>query len=873
MQKLLNPLAIAMLILLIIPFSGWAQQAESNQQTSDTLKSGNQPDSIRNISKNHIYASDFPENINHSVLEILQGRVNGGLLSIGAEGTNVNVNSLIRGGAGFRLQNEPLIEIDGLISPYSAEFLNIESIESIKLIKGAAETGLYGARGANGIIKITTKQAEKDEPFGVYYHGSTAFGSMPETVPMLSAGAFREKVYDLYGEDSEAAALLGDENTNWQEEFYRRSFSHSHYLGAEGVLFEKKLPYRAMIKFSNDQSNIITNTQTKALAKLDITPSFFDNSLKVHLKLNGFLKDGTTPQANDQIRKNTLLFDPTQPVYADNNPYGSYFMYVDNQGTLIPRAPKNPVADANMNDYTLESDGVAYQLNVQYELPFYNSITLNTNYSQSHVTHESESYFTEAFAPNENIPYPKQIISTDSLETRILNASINFKEYFDKLNIGMDMALGYFAEERLENYTYRTYYAIEAWNDAEGFKTQKNMKSLYSSVRVDYKSRYSLLVGARRDGLAFYAQGNRYEIFPSAAFIWDIANEEFMQGSFISNLSLKAGYGKTSNHRDGSITQDADNYDRNLSMPITTTKDIQLSYGVMENRIIGSVSLYQKQTEGVMLLVPVPSGTDLTSYVVQNHAEVENSGVELSLSALVLKKKNLDWQFGLNLSSNTNEVKQIVKGSEYATQTGDINGSFDRAMINQVGNPIRTFYLYEQIYDENGIPVEDMYADQNGDGSINRGDLKLMGNPMPDFSIGFHSRLSFNRMTLSLSGRAWQGNQVYNNVASQFGYTSRIYNDTHLLNIHEESPFVNPQYLSDYYLEDAGFIKVDNITLSYAIPEIAKRKIDMKLYVSLYDAITITDYSGADPEVAGGIDRYNNYPSSTVFMLGVKAGL
>jgi iron complex outermembrane receptor protein len=418
-----------------------------------------------------------------------------------------------------------------------------------------------------------------------------------------------------------------------------------------------------------------------------------------------------------------------------------------------------------------------------------------------------------------------------------------------------------------------------------------------------FADRYLLTATLRADGSSRFAEGNKWGYFPSVALAWDIKGEQLLRNvAVVSQLKLRLGYGITGQQEIGSndypylarytfgqtsaqyqfgnqfiTTLRPEGYDKNLKWEETTTYNIGLDFGFVKNRITGTIDFYKRPTKDLLNTIPVPAGTNLTNQILTNVGDLVNKGVEFSLNVRAVQSTNVDWSFGLNATYNENEITRLtsVDNPDYiGVVTGGISGGVGNYMqIHTVGYPVSSFYMYEQVYNADKKPVEGLYVDRNSDGNFTDEDKYRIGKPAADVLMGLSSSLRVWNWDFSLNGRVSLGNLVYNNMSSNYGSYSELYRSVGVLaNLNRsilDTRFANPQYWSDYYLEDGSFFKMDNISLGHTFRNVFNETSSLRLYSSVQNLFTITRYTGLDPEVSGGIDS-NIYPRPRTFLFGVS---
>lgn len=422
--------------------------------------------------------------------------------------------------------------------------------------------------------------------------------------------------------------------------------------------------------------------------------------------------------------------------------------------------------------------------------------------------------------------------------------------------------------------------------------------SFFGRVNYGLLDRYLLTVTVRADATSRFAKDNRWGLFPSVALAWRLNNEAFMESasSWLSDLKLRLGWGQTGQQDVGSTVNYLptytisgpqsqypnglngwytplypDGYNAGLKWETTTTYNIGLDYGFLNNRITGSIEAYKRVTKDLFAYVSVAPGMMTTNMFNQNIGTLENYGVEFNIQATAISHKNFTWTLGYNVGWNHNEITKLNSDNAYFTTGGIAGGTGATVQVHSVGHPASSFYLFQQVYDDLGKPIEGVYVDQNGDGQIDDNDKIIEHSPAPKVTMTFNSAFRLKNWDLGFALRASIGNYVYNNIEANRANYSHIWENQGTSNvIVADNYFVSQQLMSDYYLRNASFVRCDNITLGYTWDNLLRDKLRLRLFGAVQNPFVITKYSGIDPEVAGGIDN-SVYPRSMTFSLGLVA--
>lgn len=853
---------------------------------------------------------DFNKGSMTSPQDLLIGRTAGVQITTegGAPGSSAKIR--IRGGSSLSASNDPLIVIDGV--PLDNEGINgmrnplntihPSDIESFTVLKDASATAIYGSRASNGVIIITTKKGKAGAPLRLNYNGKVSIQTVPGTVDVLSADEYRTLVTDHYGAGSNPVGLLGSANTDWQSEIFETAIGHDHNISATGSV--KNLPYRASFGYS-DQSGILKTTELDRITfSAGVNPTFLDDHLKVDINAKGMSIKNRFPDKG--AIGSAITFDPTQPVMDEGNDYGGYFAWLNSTtGLPIDIAPTNPLALLEQrNDESDVMRGIG-NAQIDYKFHFLPELRANLNmgydFSESNgtiIVPEAAAFEYDDAGSGINREYKQE--KTNS----VIDFYLNYVKEVASIESRFDIMAGY-SWQRFwrKGSTYETNFAGTEERENTDYETESYLVSFFGRFNYSFKDRYLLTFTLRRDGSSRFAEDARWGTFPSAAFAWKLSEEPFMQSiQALSNLKLRLGYGVTGqqNLTTGDYpylaryTYSEDNaryllgdtyyttlrpegYDANLKWEETYTYNVGLDFGFFKERFSGSIDIYQRVTEDLINEIPVPAGTNLTNRIVTNVGSLENKGFELTLTGRPVVTDDMFWEVGFNLTYNQNEITKLTAAEDptyQGVETGGIAGGVgNNIQIHSVGFPSSSFYVWEQVYDEDGYPIEGLYVDRNQDGIVNDEDKYRYENPAADVFMGFSSRFTYKQWEFSFAGRVNIGNYVYNNISSQYGVYSNLYNSVGYLNNVTPSlydtRFNNPKYRSDFYLENASFMRMDHITLGYTFENLMQDKLNMYVYGTVQNAFVITKYSGLDPEVTDGIDN-NVYPRPRTFVLGLN---
>lgn len=862
-----------------------------------------------------VNASDFNEGSITSPEELFQGKAAGVNVTSndGAPGSGATIR--IRGGSSLSASNDPLYVVDGvpldgggisgMRNPLNT--INPNDIESVSILKDASATAIYGSRASNGVVIITTKKGKEGQSLSVNYTGKVSYQTLPKKIDVFSADKFRDIINEKFGNTS-APSYLGNANTNWQNQIYDNSFSTDHNLSFTGSY--NSLPYRVSLGFNGNGGILETSKMDRLTGSINLNPSFLDNQLKVDVNLKGVQVKNRF--ANQGAIGSALAFDPTQPVKWDNSLYGGYYTWGKQTNSGFSRninAPSNPMALLNQthdNSTVYRSIG---NVKFDYNLPFVDNLSAKLNLGYDYSTVGDGSYVVPANAAFEDDGSNATGVRRDYTQDKrneLLDFYLNYNKDLSSIESTIDFTGGYSWEHHFsKGSTYQTNYnradtlVVDQNTD---YKTEHYIVSFFGRLNYTLKDKYLLTATLRDDGTSRFSKNNRWGLFPSMALAWKINQEPFLKNvEDISELKLRVGYGVTGQQRinEGDYpylgtytyseptadyqfgdqfisTLRPEGYNSNLKWEETTTYNVGLDYGLFDDRINGSIEAYYRQTNDLLNVVPVAAGTNFTNRVLSNVGTLEVKGVEFNITGRPISTKNSFLEISFNASHNINKITKLTNVDDpnyIGVETGDIAGGVGNTIqINSVGYPRQSFYVYEQVYDDNGDPIEGLYVDRNGDGMINNKDKYRYKSPDPDVTLGLSARAKYKNWDASFSARAEIGNYVYNNVASGSAYSFMWNTQGYLTNQVtqlKDTNFMNAQYHSDQYVQNASFLRMDNVNLGYTFNGVFDQVKSLRVSATVQNVFVITKYKGLDPEVFGGIDG-NVYPRPRTFVLGVS---
>ena len=833
--------------------------------------------------------------------QLIQGKIAGVQMTSASGAPGEGQTIRIRGNGSLSLTSNPLIVIDGVpmndggVGGSRSIFnsINPEDIESMTVLKDASSTAIFGSRAANGVIMITTKKGKANQDLKISFNTSIALQDVNKYVDVMNANQFRQTVKGL--NNPAAEALLGNADTNWQKEIYQTAPMSNSTLVLSGAY--KTLPYRVSVGHSYADGILRTDNFKRTNAKISLNPTFFDKSLKLELNANGTYMQNRF--ANKDAIGAAVEYDPTQSVFGGLAKYGGYHAWVNpNNGSRYDLAPNNPMAMLKFLDDSSKVYRFIGNAKVDYTLPFFKDITASVNVGIDYSKGEGDK-ITDRRMPTSTPDFDgAKTTYTNKATNKLFDAYINYmKDIKETHNIGLMIGHSYQSFEFDDNSTDYSYFTNPGDNkEVPNINKSRNvLMSFFGRANYSYKNRYLLTATLRADASSKLNPDDRWGYFPSVALAWNVSNENFLKDNkTLNELKLRFGYGEVGNvnglgdylfltnytrSQDGASYQLGDSFyqtyrpgvtNKNLRWEVGNTLNAGIDFGFLDNLITGTLDVYRKQTKDLIAETTIDPFTNFKNRVNANVGDMENKGIELGLTVTPIRniEKNIRWSFNYNIAYNENKITRMPDDQP----TGGISGGTgNRVQLHREGETPYSFFVYQQVYDAQGNPVENAFVDRNGNGKIDEGDRYLYKSPFAPVTMGFGTDLNYKNWDLNITTRANIGNYVYNNTQSrldQFGEITA--NSGFLRNIKANSNFQrhnDQSWLSDYYLENASFFKLDNITLGYTFPHTDKMYI--RLYGTVQNVLTITKYSGLDPEVYGGIDN-NFYPRPQTYLLGLN---
>lgn len=838
--------------------------------------------------------------------ELLAGKVPGVAITTGG-GPDDGSQIRIRGESSLGATNDPLFVVDGIPLDNGGvsgnrnplNIINPNDIESITVLKDASATAIYGSRAAGGVILITTKKGSAGAGTKVSYNGNVSWGSTINRVEILDADEFRAAVTEQFPDQT---SLLGEASTDWQSEIYRTAMATDHSLSMSGAL--EAVPYRVSLGYTSKEGLLKNDHFGRYTAGINLSPGLLNNTLQLNLGFKGMLTQNTFAERG--AIGAALSFDPTRPVFDPNSAYSGYTVWTLPNGNPNGLAPANPVSllDPNLRDDRSTVQRYILNASADYRMPFLPALRANLNVGYDFSTGEGGVKIpggnVVAFSFDPINGGGRDNSYSQKRTNEVIEFYLNYKTTFGS-DHSFDIMGGYSWQRFYNENSFRNTDAANTPSETverNNIANELFLLSLFSRANYSYKSRFLLTLTLRGDATSRFAPENRWGLFPAVATAVKIIDNN---NDLFNSIKLRAGWGVTGQQDIGSpylfqarYQQSLNNaqyqfgdtfintfrpngYDRNIKWEETTTLNLGVDFSIVRGRLSGTIDVYERETRDLLNFIPVPAGTNLTNFIETNIGNMVNRGVELSLNVSPVVKSKVRWDVNANVAYNYNEITKLT-----ATDDPDYKGIFTGGIAGGVGSNIqihsvgfapRSFYVYEQLYDENGLLLEGQFADRNGDGLVNEEDKYRYEKPAADFLFGITSNLSFGNFDFSFAGRANIGNFVYNNVATDMGYLQRLLHPTNYLsNVHRSAIDNNIRNqasatFSDHFVTDASFFRIDHVTLGYNFDKVLGDM--MRVYGTVQNPLLITKYDGLDPEIGNGIDN-NVYPRPLTVLFGVS---
>ncbi len=883
-----------------------------------TRKRGDLTGAVTSVS-----AKDFQQGNIPSSEQLLQGKVAGLQITSGGGSAGGGSRIRIRGGASLNASNDPLIVIDGVPvesngiagSGNLLNTINPDDIESMSVLKDAAATALYGSRASNGVIIITSKKGSRGKP-RFNYNTQLVANVIGKKVDVLTADEIRKVITEdaIATGNNTYVNLLGDANTDWQDEIYQTAITNNHNLSISGSA--ANMPYRVSIGYLNQEGILRTDKFNRYSAGVNLSPKFFDNHLSVNLNLKA---SQTENQFADQgAIGSAVSFDPTQPV--NGSKYGGYYEWLQQDGTAINLSTRNPVALLMLRDNTSRVRRLIGNVQLDYKLHFFPDLHIQANLGMDNSWGRGNDNIDSNSATNWRTG-GRRVFYKQSKENWLADVSLYYEKEIKSIRSKVDVLVTHSFQDfitNVNNYPAFSYRAIADPNNPQKrdtiagseppFPTDKpqyRLESYFGRLNYTFNDKYLLTASIRRDASSKFAPENRVGYFPSVAIAWKLKDEFFSRSRVISDLKLRASWGETGQQdgiafysylpRYSAGTESAqylfgDNYlsflrpqayDRDVRWESTQTINLGLDFSLWGNRVSGSVDVYKKNTTDLLSIIPIAAGSNFSIDLLTNVGSMENKGIEFVLNTTPVRNERVTWDFGFNVTYNKNEITKLLKVEDPnftgIPVSGIAGGTGNTIGRLQVGYPMNVFYAYKQVYDgTTGRPIEGLYEDLNRDGKVDGDDFYFYKKPMPDVMLGINTQLAIERWTIGLSGHGLFGNYLFNNYFANAGVFRSIKNPINFIgnasrDFYTNTQFENNQYFSDYYIENASFFRLDNINIGFNAGKVLGPGTNLRVSANAQNVFVITKYRGLDPENASdsGVDN-NIYPRPRVFTLGLS---
>lgn len=859
--------------------------------------------------------------------ELIQGKVPGLFVAPGDGSPGAGATIRIRGGASLNASNDPLIVIDGIPTsndaapgtPNALATINPNDIETFTVLKDASATAIYGSRASNGVIIITTKKGSQGK-VKVSYSGSFTAKDAYKRVPTLGADEFRQTQLNQYAEGTaqgdavrEILNRYPNQSTNWQDAIYQTGLSTDQNIAVSGKA--GFLPYRVSFGYNNERGTLKTSTYERYTGAVNLSPKFFNDHLSVDINVKGSINKNRF--ADSGAVGAAAFFDPTKPIYTESGKYHGYWNWSEVPGAVQSLATFNPLSLLYDRDNHGKTNRSLGNIQLDYKIHGLEDLHANLNLGYDVAKTTGRDFVLPGSVQSvqdTNFPNLGSGKTWNNLRrNHLLDFYLNYSKEIASIKSNIDVMAGYSwqhfyyanhdiaysnptdgSEGSKEGYTYMKEEGKYIRDDHRRIPYENYLVSFFGRLNYNFMGRYLLTATLRRDGSSRFSNDNRWGLFPSAALAWTMSDEAFMAGTkeVLSKLKLRAGYGVTgqqeisdylylttysfstnpNNTYLGTTLLKPNGYSPDLKWEQTSTYNFAIDYGFVNNRINGSLEFYLKETKDLLNTVSAPAGTNFTNQIIANVGRMKNKGVEFNINAVAIESTDFSWNVGYNVTWNDSEITKLT--ATYNPEYQGIDAGTNQK--HQIGEQPNTFYLFQQMYDKDGKAIQNAFVDRNGDETITEADRYLTGkSPMPKVFMGLSSEFVYRNWDLGFNLRANFGNYVYNALAANNSTVDNFNGKGFLVNYYDgikKTGFTQinstAQGASDYFLENASFLKMDNITLGYSFKKLFTNRLSGRISASVQNVFTITKYSGLDPEVSA-IDG-NVWPRSRVFSLGIN---
>ncbi len=878
-----------------------------------------------------------PDELSHglqtSADDMLSGKVAG--LNIVSEGGAPGAGSKIRirGGSSLSASNDPLYVIDGLqvdpagisnMNPLAS--INPNDIESFTVLKDASATAIYGSRASNGVIIITTKKGRAGQKAKVSYNGNVSISTKKKTLDVFDGPGLQKFVAERFGEDSPEYSLLGYyedgeqkfANTNWQDEIYRTAVSTDHNITVTGGT--ANMPYRVSAGFTYQPGIVKSTFFRRYTGSFNLAPVLLNDHLR--LNITGKIMSAQRRWDNGAVGEAAYM-DPTKPVRLNqpiyNDYFNGYFQWAKAAGypnddvwgyTYVTEAQKNPVALVENNGTTQNAWTFQGNIGVDYAIHGFEDL---------HVLANLAGNLTRAKQETNNSPYTTSSYyygwngwNRNKNYNNIFNIFLQYTKELQENVHNLDVQVGYEWQRYhawSDNYGYgiipetASVDAGKKYNEPTGiteWKSENRLRSWIGRVNYTLLNRYLFTFTMRADGSSRFAKGHEWGYFPAAAFAWRVKEESFLRDiNTVDDLKLRLTYGKTGqqnlpgevgdfyylptftsnyNHAyyplfgDGKTVRPGV-YNPDLTWEKTTTYDVGFDLSMWNNRFTLTADWYYRKTTDLINNIYVPAGANFGAQTVGNIGELHNTGIEFMTTVRPIVTGDLNWEITYNFTYNKNKIDDLASD---LIEYGGI-GMSKNGKAYQTGHSSSSFYVYRQVYDQNGNIVPYTFVDRNGNGILDSDDRYFYYHADPDVTMGLGSKVIYKNWDFSFNSRASFGNHVFNANLNSTYISSQGMGST--LNFMHNIPTQalkygitassDAQHASDCWIQNASYFKLDNITVGYSFQKLFGYNISGRAYVTAQNIFTITKYDGLDPENQNGIES-SIYPRPFTTILGVN---
>jgi iron complex outermembrane receptor protein len=890
-----------------------------------------------------------PDEKNHGLItnaqEMMQGKIAGVNITSGGGTPGGGATIRIRGGSSLNASNDPLIVIDGLAMDNQGikgaanplTMVNPNDIESFTVLKDASATAIYGSRGSNGVIIITTKKGRKGMAPKVSYNGNVSYSVKKKTLDVLDGDEYRSFIKSYYGADSEAASLLGNANTNWQDEIFHAAVSSDHNVTVQGGI--SNMPYRISVGYTDQNGILKTSNFQRTTASVTLNPSLLQDHLTFNI--NGKFMYAHNRYANGDAIGDATRMDPTQPIYSSDPKYKNYHGYWqwldsgaslkdENYATMWNRnTVANPLSRLYEKNDRANSYDYMGNIEADYKIHGFEDLRLHANASGDWANGTQDTDYanwgpSNFYYGNSGYTYERKYNLTFSAYAQYYKDFLK-TQHFDIMGGYEWSHTKYWGDSFYAGVYPRTTNQVITHDDgttepAAGkpyngstsiWKSENYLVSFFGRANYIAFDRYMITATVRRDGSSRFKE--HWATFPSVALGWKINEEAFLKNvKWMDELKLRLGWGKTGQQdgigdynyfatynvnttnvngrypligvNDSGLLYRPDAYNPDLKWETTTTWNAGLDWSLFNNRVSGSVDYYYRKTTDLINDASVSAGSNFRNMVRSNIGSLENRGIEASLTVRPVQTEDWQWEVTANFTYNKNKITELTGESSLVMTGGISSGTGNQCQAHSVGYPHNSFYVFQQVYDQNGLPLEGVYVDRNADGVINDSDRYFYKSPDAPYTAGLSSRLQFKDWDFGFGLRAsfdnyvfWDKEAGYSNVSkrydSSFGYLQNV-----IPGAIQRNWSTYDHALSDYFVHNASFLKCDNITLGYSFDNLFKggnySGLSGRIYASATNVFTITKYEGIDPEVFPSKDQWgidnNMYPRPFTVQVGLN---